>query len=69
MNEYRREIVLNTETPYYFVVMGHIPNTPGWHQQMYKNNSYAFPTRQAADLFADNHRRMYPGRVINIREP
>jgi hypothetical protein len=51
------------------VVMGRIPNTPGWHQKMYENNSYPFPTRAAADLFADNHRRMYPGRDIVVREP
>lgn len=65
--EYRKKIDLPTGSDYWFVHMGPIPNKPEWHQMLYANNIYAFPTEFAANRFADNHRAEYPGRSIKVR--
>lgn len=65
MNEFRRDVPLDHTTPYWFVEMGPIPDKPDWHQELYRFQSYPFPTVQAAIRFADSHRE--PGRQISIR--
>ena len=54
--EYRKRVELPTGSDYWFVHLGPIPNTPDWHQKMYAEQSYAFPTEASAELFALNHR-------------
>lgn len=69
MSEYRRSIPLDTEREYWTVRMGPIPNKPRWHQELYASQSYPFPTREAADRFAENHQRIYPGQEIEVLPP
>lgn len=66
MEPYRKKVELPTGSDYWYVKMGPVPNTPSWHQAMYADNSYAFPTQAAANLFAANHARVYPGREITV---
>lgn len=66
--EYRKMVELPTGSDYWFVEMGTIPDMPPWHQELYEFSSYAFPTKAAANLFAANHRRVYPGREIKVRQ-
>lgn len=77
MNEFRRTIVVDHATPYWFVEMGEIPDAwyhaqgcdtpPAWHKSLYGFSSYPFPSEAAAQRFAANHRDLYPGRTITIR--
>lgn len=50
----------------WIVKMGPIPNKPAWHQQIYANSSYAFPTKAAAERFARAHLERDPGREISV---
>lgn len=65
MNEYRTTIELDAETRYYWVELGPIPGYPDWHVQS-KPSRYPFPAPQAAGRFADSHRKMWPGRSIEV---
>lgn len=69
MNEFRRTIELSHTTPYWFVEMGPSPDKPLWHQELYRFQSYPFPSEAAAQRFATTHRELYPGRTIAIRYP
>ena len=69
MNEYRKSIPLSTETQYWFVQMGPVPNKPDWHTELYTSQSYPFPTPEAASLFASVHKRKDPLRDVGIRHP
>ena len=69
MNEYRKTIPLSTETQYWFVEMGPIPNKPEWHMQMYAKSSYAFPSEVAAHRFANAHSAEHPGRSVKVIYP
>ena len=68
MEPYRKRVDLPTDSDYWFVELGPVPDMPAWHQEMYSFSSYAFPTKVAANLFASNHQRMYPGREIKVRQ-
>lgn len=63
----RKQVKLPTGSNYWFVHMGSIPNMPDWHTELYSNSSYAFPSEEYANLFASNHKKMYPGRSIEVR--
>lgn len=67
--EYRKSIPLAVDTEYWFVEMGPIPDKPAWHQDLYRWQSYPFPTERAALLFAGNHAGLYPGRHVAVRYP
>ena len=69
MNEYRRSTTLTQDTDYWFVVMGPIPNMPDWHMSLYAQQSYAFPSEQAARRFAMTSRERDWDRDISIKEP
>lgn len=69
MNEFRRDVPLDHTTPYWFVEMGPIPDKPDWHQELYRFQSYPFPTVGAAIRFATRHRELDPDRDIAIRTP
>lgn len=62
----RKKVELPSGSDYWFVHMGAIPDKPDWHQKMYQNSSYPFPTEKAANLFAANHKKIYPNRVITV---
>lgn len=69
MKEFRRDVPLSTESQYWFVEMGSIPDMPGWHQQMYKRISYPFPTEEAAIRFAAHHKKEHWKRDIAVVHP
>jgi len=55
---------------YVYVHCGPIPTvqgapTPAWHP-LASPVSYPFPTRAAAERFAEYHRQRDPGRVITV---
>lgn len=62
----RKKVELPSGSDYWFVHLGPIPQLPEWHQKMYEHSAYPFPTEAAANLFADQHIRMYPGRDIKV---
>lgn len=64
--EYRKGIALSTEVEYWHVRMGPVPDMPEWHQKLYSFQSYPFPTKEAADRFAETHRMEHPGRIIEV---
>jgi hypothetical protein len=66
--EYRKQVELPTGSDYWFVHMGPVPNKPDWHQKLYDNSSYAFPTKAAAELFAKTHQDRYPGRQVYVKQ-
>lgn len=68
MEPYRKKVDLPSGSDYWFVHMGPIPNTPDWHQAMYQHQAYPFPTKAAADLFAQTHAARYPGRTITVEQ-
>ena len=68
MEPYRKMVDLPSGSDYWFVEMGPVPDMPEWHQELYGFNSYAFPTKAAANLFAANHQSLHPGREIKIRQ-
>lgn len=67
--EYRKAIQLSSETEYWFVEMGPVPDRPAWHQEVYRHNRYPFPTEFAAFRFAASHKRRDPNRDIAVRCP
>jgi hypothetical protein len=64
--EYRKRVDLPSGKDYWFVHLGPIPNTPDWHQELYAKQSYPFPTKEAAELFAMNH--MIQGREVYVQQ-
>ncbi|BBC53782.1 hypothetical protein PBI_JF4_67 [Mycobacterium phage JF4] len=58
-----------TETEYWRVQMGPIPDRPRWHQALYAKQSYSFPSVEAATRFAKAHKEKDPGRDIVIEYP
>lgn len=69
MNEFRRDIPLSTESQYWFVEMGPIPNMPDWHTELYAYQAYPFPSLEAARRFAFDARERDWKRSIAIRFP
>jgi hypothetical protein len=67
MEPYRKKVDLPSGKDYWFVHMGPVPNKPDWHQAMYRHQAYPFPTKAAAELFAQTHQERYPGRDITIK--
>lgn len=65
--KYRKTIDLDPDERYSFVDMGPIPDKPRWHQELYARQSYAFPTPEAAERFAEYHQKQEPDREISIR--
>lgn len=68
MEPYRKKVNLPTGSDYWMVEMGPIPNRPDWHQKLYQASSYAFPTKEAAELFARTHTARDPERTITIKQ-
>lgn len=69
MKEYRKSIPLNQDSQHWFVELGPIPSTPDWHSAIYYNNSYPFPSLEAARRFAFDARGRHWQRDIAIRFP
>jgi hypothetical protein len=65
--EYRKDIVHRPDSEYFWVELGPIPGYPEWHVQS-EVTRYPFPTLAAANLFASNHRRLWPGREIEVTD-
>ena len=63
----RKKVELPSGSDYWFVHLGPIPQLPEWHQKMYSNSSYPFPTEASANLFASQHKKMYPGRNVTVK--
>ena len=66
MQEYRKTLTHSPDTNYWWVELGPIEGYPDWHVQS-QPTSYPFPTLAAANLFAANHRRVWPGREVEVR--
>ncbi|ASZ75502.1 hypothetical protein KIW74_gp26 [Mycobacterium phage Kimona] len=67
--EYRRDVPVSTESEYWTVEMGPIPDRPRWHQGLYAHQAYQFPSIEAATRFAQTHKIRDPGRYIVIEYP
>ncbi|EHB47625.1 hypothetical protein MycrhDRAFT_5751 [Mycolicibacterium rhodesiae JS60] len=50
---------------YAWVQIGAAPELPAWHVQS-QPNTYAFPSDAAAMRFGQEHKRLYPDRVIRV---
>lgn len=69
MKEYRKTLDLDSEKSYTYVSMGPIPGQPPWHQELYAEQTYPFPTEDAALTFARTHKAKDPGREVVIEYP
>lgn len=65
MKEFRRDIEHRPDSDYFWVVLGPIPGYPDWHIQS-QETRYPFPTPEAAERFADTHRKLWPGRSVEV---
>lgn len=66
-DSYRKDVALSEGVEYTSVNMGPIPEAPDWHQELYADQSYLFPTEAAAERFAKAHTE--PGRRVVVLYP